>query len=141
MEAVRHGLFKSAQMGDYENAEKYFGNGCLKAADALQSKFFPKESDLEMAPKAKVFMPILKVFFGRRRGVPTHPGMMDMYAMELIQLAHHHPELQALLTTDLTDQDVMERKNIPDMDTFLALRSALVEAGASQHLLNYMGIR
>ena len=141
VEAVRHGLFQSAQLGDYEEAEKYFGNGCLKAADALQPKFFPKESDLVIAPKAKVFMPLLKVFFGGRRGMPTHPGMMDMYATELIQLAHHNPELQVLLTTDLTEQDVIERKNIPDMDTFLALRSALVEAGASKHLLNYMGIR
>lgn len=141
VEAVRHGLFKSAYLGGFEEAKKYFGNGCLKAADALDSKFFPKESDLIKAPEANVFMPILKVFFGGRRGMPIHPGMVDMYATELIQLAHHNPELQAILNSNMTDEDVRERKNMPDMDVFIELRSALVEAGASKHLLNYMGVR
>lgn len=141
VEAVRHGLFKSASLEGFAEAEKYFGNGCLKAKDALSAKYFPKDSDLKKAVEAQVFMPILKVFFGGRRGAPVHPGKLDMYASELIQLATNNPELQELLTADLTFEDVEKRQNIPAQEIFMELRFALQDVGASEHLLQFMGLK
>lgn len=141
VEAVRHGLFESAELGDFAEAKKYFGNGCLKAAEALKTKYFPKESELKKARAAQVFMPIFKVFFGGRRGAPVHEGKLEMYATEMIQLAAENPELQGLLTMDLTFEDVEKRQNIPDQEKFMELRFALRDVGASQHLLQFMGLK
>lgn len=141
VEAVRHALFNSADKTAFAESEKYFGNGCLKAAEALKAKYFPKGSDLKKAVEASVFIPFLKVFFGGRRKIMIYPGKEEMFATELMQLAHRRPELQELLTFDLSMKDVEKRKNLPPQELLMELRFALNEAGASSQLKQFMGLR
>ncbi len=141
VEAVRHALFNSADSTAFAESEKYFGNGCLKAAEALKPKYFPKGSELKKAVEASVFIPFLKVLFGGRRSIMNYPGKEEMFATELMQLAHHHPQLQELLTFDLSMKDVEKRENLPPQELLMNLRFALNEVGASSHLKQFMGLR
>ena len=138
VEAVRHALFNSAEK-NFENYEKFYGNGALKAADALDPKWFPKESDLNMTERATLFMPLIELFFGSRKAAGGSPIQEEMLMTELLQLAHLEPDLQKLLTLDVSKEDVLERKNLPQTDELMELRFAVKQTNCSRQLKEAMG--
>ncbi|WP_372367414.1 S8 family serine peptidase [Candidatus Uabimicrobium sp. HlEnr_7] len=90
--AVRHALFSSARK-DHKDSEKYFGNGTLRAADAL--KVAPK-LDKNPVPKDEVYLPYLSVFYGWETF--DQPAInKDMITIEMAQLEQSNPNLRKLL--------------------------------------------
>jgi hypothetical protein len=139
-EAVRYGLFNSANknLPDYE---KFYGNGALRAADALDPKWFPKDSDLKMSEPADLFLPFLELFFGGQRGAPADALREEMYATELLQLAHTNPDLQKLLTVDVTEKDLQTGENLPDNELLWELRRAIKQSDCSEKLKQFLGLQ
>lgn len=88
--AVRNALFTSARK-DMPNAKKYFGNGTIRAADAL--KITPK-IDTKPIAKDSVYLPYLSVLLGWER---IDTSKKDMIQIELAQLEQGNPELRILL--------------------------------------------
>lgn len=104
VEAVRQALFQSAAKGaaDFTEWQKYYGNGILRALDALQIGV-PADADLTPAPKAKVspfgVVEIVASFFKNRkssRAIEIQPDDTQL-ALELMQLLQSDPDLFDLL--------------------------------------------
>ncbi len=85
--AVRHALFSAANK-DFPNSKKYFGNGVLRASDAL--KVEPKIDTTPIA-QDKVSSPYLSVLFGWETLSSTLN--QEMIEMELLRLEQGNPEL------------------------------------------------
>lgn len=96
VEAIRYALYKSASktakpIGSFK---KSFGNGVLKAFDALS---VPVNTDVSKTPPDTVpLFPILATIF---KAAPTaQPGnKLTMFNTELTQLVYYYPELAAIL--------------------------------------------
>jgi hypothetical protein len=85
--AVRHALFTSARK-DVKDCFKYYGNGIVRAADAL--KIAPK-LDSQPLDKDEVSFPIWTILFGRNR---VSVAKEQMFAVELLRLEHNSRVLQ-----------------------------------------------
>ena len=110
VEAVRHALFGSAAKADvFAEYEKYYGNGILRAFDALQTGV-ADESELEKSEEAESsyfgIVELIGSFFKRRRlfrsdGVKPAP---EALAIELMHLLQTDPQFYELFSTlDLND--------------------------------------
>lgn len=112
VEAVRQALFQSAAKADaFEEWQKYYGNGILRALDALQIGV-PSDAELIPAPKAKVsplgVVEIVASFFKNRkstRAIEIQPDDTQL-ALELIQLLQSDPNLFDLLERLDEDEDL-----------------------------------
>ena len=88
--AVRHALFSTARK-DLPNSQKYFGNGTIRAADALQVAPKLDEKPLE---KDSVYLPYLSLLLGWET---IDTSAKEMIEIELAQLEQGNPELRKLL--------------------------------------------
>ena len=89
---MRHALFSSARK-DLVDSKKYYGNGTLKAADALQVK--PK-TDTNPIPEDEVYLPYLSLFYGWET-IDGNDINKDMVAIEMAQLEQGNPDLRKFL--------------------------------------------
>lgn len=138
VEAVRHGLFNSADKS-VSGWDKYYGNGALRAADALDEKWFPKAGDLKMSKPANLFLPFIELFFGSRKALGQEI-QEEMFATELLQLAHLNYDLQEILTMDVSEKDVKSGTNVPSAEQMWQLRNALKGVECSESLKAYIGL-
>ena len=99
VEAVRHALFKTAEKKFPTEAvsKEYFGNGLLRAADAL--KHVPAEKDLEKQPEDEVSFPFFRILLGWEE---PNDGRQRMYEVEALNLALESKTF-SMLTLDKTD--------------------------------------
>ena len=109
VEAVRHALFESAEKKLPTKAEskEYFGNGLLRAANALRCR--PSEKDLQQQPEDEVSFPLLRILLGW--GEPNE-GRQRMYEVEALNLVLESKTLSALAvdTTDVYFKMISRRK-------------------------------
>ncbi|MEZ4943630.1 MAG: S8 family serine peptidase [Saprospiraceae bacterium] len=88
VEAVREALFRTADKG-FPEAEKYYGNGILRAMDALQYGI-PDITDDMLAGEAKSSLfglgETLRLFLHRRRAEMPGPVLQQTLALELQHL-------------------------------------------------------
>ena len=141
VEAVRHALFQSAKK--VKKYEKYYGNGIMKANDALD--ILPKKSDLKMSGKANVvftgFTELFKLFFKTKSGLQEVsqplPENMNMYMVELVQVIHQEPALQHFCEVDFDDFEavlkVFNKKNMKLLKSVIDKSSI-----ASSHLKKFV---
>lgn len=113
VEAIRNALYKSAQKrvnNEYNsNFVEYFGNGIIKANDALNYSV-PKPLDLKKTEEDKVpLFPILNTIF---KSKPNEKQLIqkDMFNTELAQLVYSHPELSSLIDDDKRDFEKISLK-------------------------------
>lgn len=110
VEAVRYALFSSAARGElFADWEKYYGNGIVKAFDALQAGV-ADESKLEQSPEAGSSLfgvfELVGSFFKNRQlfrseGIKPTP---EALATELLHLLQTDPQFYKLFATlDLSD--------------------------------------
>ncbi len=113
VEAVRHALYKSAYRG-FPEWEKYYGNGILRAYDALQAGV-ADESELQLSPSAESslfgIVETIGAFFKRRKlfrsNAPCPPP--NALGLELLHLLQTDPQFFELFSTlDLDDPAAME---------------------------------
>lgn len=114
VEAVRNALYASANR-DFAEWEKYYGNGILRAYDALQVPV-ADESKLEKAPSAESSLfgvvETIGSFFKRRKlfrsTTPKPPE--EAVAMELVHLLQTDPQFfETFSTLDLSDPAAVEK--------------------------------
>jgi subtilisin family serine protease len=102
VEALRWALFNTADKS-YPAYQKYYGNGIVRAFDALDAFDFSKVGSLSPSKPAKVgitgFVDFLSGWF-RGRGVGVAPidaskedGLKEMLSVEMIQLINRDPKL------------------------------------------------
>lgn len=110
VEAVKHALFQAADKNTYEEWEKYYGNGILKATKALRIP--PDESKLEKAKKAKSslhgILDFLRILLGLKSNLIKEEELNEneMFATEILQHLHTIPELYEYL--DIGEKDESE---------------------------------
>ncbi|WP_343702376.1 S8 family serine peptidase [Chitinophaga sp.] len=113
VEAVRHALYRSASR-QFPEWEKYYGNGILRAYDALGIGV-ADEAELSPAPSAESslfgIVETIGSFFKRRKlfrsNAPAPPA--DALAMELLHLLQTDPQFFELFSTlDLQNKAAME---------------------------------
>lgn len=85
--AVRHALFSSAAK-NFKDSEKFYGNGVLRAANALN---VPPRLDSKPIDKDDVSFPIWDVLFGGRDSRHNH-----LYEVEMLRLEHNSPTIQGI---------------------------------------------
>ena len=117
VEAIRHALFSSARKeinGHKGEYRKYYGNGILQAAVALQVPV-AAPGTLAKQPEDKVSFPLLKVIFGLRAIEDENYREDEMLETELMQLVISDPELQSILDDeekDIESLDVQDQLRI-----------------------------
>ena len=98
VEAARNAIFNSAGK-TYPPYRKYYGNGIIRAFDALTAFDFTKVDELQPSAKAKVGFTGLGDFISgwfRGRSVASTPKddvLKEMVSLELLQLMHRDPNL------------------------------------------------
>ena len=89
VEAVRNALFSTGER-HYEDYQKYFGNGSVKAKAALD---VAPAQNLTMTPPDSVFLPILKEVIG----IGIAPAQEEMFHVEACQLLQTSEALSRVL--------------------------------------------
>lgn len=126
--AVRHALFSSARK-DLKDCFKYYGNGVLKAADAL--KVSPK-LDSKPIEKDEVSFPIWTILFGRSR---VDAASQQMFAVELLRLEHNSRVLQQTFAAIRTSGQATSEQKQTVRDT---INNTGYASQALRNLLNEM---
>ena len=90
--AVRHALFSSARK-DLANSRKYYGNGVLQTAKALQ---VAPQLDSQPLEKDEVSFPIWTILFGSERSPSA--AVRQMISVELLRLEHNSLVLQRIFS-------------------------------------------
>lgn len=125
VEAVREALFQTAKMPGNEPQSRWFGNGVLQAASALNVA--PAEiAELRRQDRDKVSFPILRVLFGLGAAAPDE-ATLQMLELEAIQLTQRSPEVAELLG----DLDPGELEPDSAVDTRRVLEAIADQAEAS----------
>ncbi|MDO5971044.1 S8 family serine peptidase [Flavivirga aquimarina] len=109
VEAVKYALFNSADKS-YEKHKKYYGQGILKANDALN--IFPDWKILRKSKKAKCSLNGILDLLGimlRLKG-NQNESEEEMYATEILQLLHTEPDLHNYLKIDEDEKWSQKRK-------------------------------
>jgi|AGTN01.3.fsa_nt_gi Subtilisin-like serine proteases len=127
VEAVRHALFSSADKSLPES-EKYYGNGVLRALDALGVKPL-KAKKLVQSPPDDVNFPLLTKLSGWEELETARAQMYEVEACQLYastaKLQDLYPELEDGITGDATVEDVVSNMcDLPNIS--LTLRSFLL---------------
>lgn len=110
VEAIRNALFSSAaHSGSPQEGKSYincFGNGILKAHDALEVPVKTVQSPTETAKVP--WFPILNTLF---KAIPNQEEniKMEMYNMELAQLVFQYPELRKIIDNDEKPYDEVSK--------------------------------
>ncbi len=125
VEATRFALFSSARK-NVPNREKFFGNGLLRAANALEVSF---RGDLPMMEPDEVSFPWLRLL-SVLENAPSEPAGEDlMFEVEALQLFLQSPEMEAIVggadphSDEITD--VQRRRLIDAMKVSPASSKAL----------------
>lgn len=118
VEAVRHALFSSADKSLADN-QKYYGNGVLKALDALSVKP-PAAKKLVRTAEDDVAFPLLTRLSGWQDLEPARAAMYECEAAQLYastaRLQDLYPELEDGITGDATLEDVVSTMcDLPDI--------------------------
>lgn len=99
VEAARNAIFGSADKA-YPSYRKYYGNGIIRAFDALTAFDFDTVDSLQASEKAKVGFTGLADFVSgwfRNRSSKASPAkdevLKEMVSLELLQLMHRDPDL------------------------------------------------
>jgi len=102
VEAVKFALFNSADKKTYDQWEKYYGQGILKANEALN--IFPDFAKLRKAKEAKTSLNGILDLLGilvRVKSTSHQPTkqlvLNEMYTTEIMQLLHTNPNLHQFL--------------------------------------------
>ncbi len=134
VEIVKLALFKSADNSNPSN-RKYFGNGLLKAAHALD--FHPDElvKEIKKAAPAMDEGGFFKKLFGlfRRRGIDDtaiNEQLGNMMQTEVLQLLHLEPALHPLLAYNLNN----DANQLSDADLQLLYQTIATSPYASDFL-------
>jgi hypothetical protein len=108
VEGVRNALFQSADRSPLAG-KKFFGNGLLRARQALDVPFDPM---LPRAPFAEVSFPWLRLLGGLEAAAPTSAlgGRQRMYEIEALQLYMSTPRLHALTGGADPHRDQLDRR-------------------------------
>ncbi|MCC6410711.1 MAG: S8 family serine peptidase [Saprospiraceae bacterium] len=141
VEVVKKALFDSAAKD--KQYKKYFGNGILRAMNALDEKYSAKvllKTIDKPAPEAKT-QGFFKNLFGlyKRRGAAPDPMrelFKEMMQTELIQLLHRDPALYRFLEYDLTDES-FELEETEKQELIAAVLNSTL---ASQHLKSNLSL-
>ncbi len=141
VEAIRNALFKSALKkvnNQYDDDfTEYFGNGILKANDALKIAV-PSAASLKKTDEDRVpWFPILNTIF-KAKPSPKQNIKLEMFNTELSQLVFYHPELQKLIDDDKKDYEKVSKKKwkkfkdavISNPSTSVILRKYLEETSS-----------
>ena len=101
VEAVRHALFETAEkkLPTLTESKKYFGNGLLRAADALQ--YLPPKKALQKRPEDEVSFPFLRILLGWDE---PNAGRQRMYEVEALNLVLESKTFSPL-AVDKADDD------------------------------------
>lgn len=113
VEAIRNALYKSAlkKVGNRydDDFTEYFGNGIIKANDALKIPV-PAAASLKKTDEDKVpWFPILNTIF-KAKPNPQQTIRLEMFNTELAQLVFNNPELQKLIDDDRKEYEKVSRK-------------------------------
>lgn len=113
VEAIRNALYKSAlkKVNNEYDADfvEYFGNGIIKANDALQIPV-PAFSSLKKTEEDEVpWFPILSTIF-KAKPNPQQSIRLDMFNTELAQMVYSHLELSKLVDNDKKDYEKVGQK-------------------------------
>ncbi len=116
-EIVRQALFRSADKSTQYN--HVYGNGLLRATDALGSDFEP-EKMVDFIEEAKiaevsggVFRRLFRIFSNRALNANQH--LEEMLSLELFQLLHRDSKLNKYLESVSTSADIMNYGNLPQL--------------------------
>jgi hypothetical protein len=131
VEATRWALFVSADKSRPESA-MYFGNGLLRAADALGKS--PEKSELKKRPEDEVIFPFWRILFGL--GEPKE-GEERMYEVEALNIVMRSPAL-AGYTDDFLDY---RSENITEGDRYTAAKKIYEDKRASKALKTYLEVK
>ncbi len=126
VEAVRRALFRSAGKS-YPGYKTFYGNGTLKAFDALENFNLDTELDtLKPAPEAKVsfggFFQFAGQWFRSRteadeqlKTLSDDKGLQDMIELEIVQLLYRDPELyEYSAVIDFEDEEGLDFLHDPE---------------------------
>jgi hypothetical protein len=134
VEAVRRALFSTAQKHNVKNFFEFYGNGWLKAKDAL-GVAPAKSADLKKTRRDTAELPILRVLLGL--GVEgTVPAEQQMAELEALQLLQKSKTLEDILPDPGLDPTQMAPKEVQRF--FEAL---VEEPGVSETLKDVVGRR
>ena len=134
VEAIRNALFHSAYKRNVngDNMKLYFGNGVLKANDALAIGV--KDYPLVKQPEDEVRFPLFKMLFGRSfKGNHEDEIFNQMIEVEMLQIAESSAVLQKMLNTvnyNFTLLSEAEKNNFLD--------EVLRQSSASNTLKKYL---
>ncbi|MBU2938528.1 S8/S53 family peptidase [Lacinutrix sp. C3R15] len=104
VEAVKYALYTSADKTTYNQWEKYYGKGILKAAQALNE--FPDFNTLERAKKARATLNGIADFLGIMLRLKDDSMSKEeeitreMFSTEILQELHNNPDLHKYLDTE-----------------------------------------
>jgi subtilisin family serine protease len=134
VEAIRYALYKRAsQNGTPDDSfKKSFGNGIIKAFDALQE---PVKIINEKTPEDKIpLFPILTTIFKAVPKSNAQPGnRIMMFNTELAQLVFYYPELDQLIGNEEKSYDKVSKKE------WQLFKDAVIQhPGASLTLKKYL---
>lgn len=118
VEAIRHALFLSARKhihGTGLDYREYYGNGILRALDALRIEV-PDAKILKKQGMDSVLFPFFRLVFGLRRELSEEEKHeMEMLETELSQIVLSDPDIQKLLEPvddDVTDLTPAQRAEL-----------------------------
>lgn len=141
VEVVKKALFESADCE--KQYEEYFGNGILRAKDALHEDFDAAKllkTIKDKAPEAKTKGFFNNLFSLYKRSIGGADKMLEMIRemlqTELMQLMHRDPALYRFLEYDLTDETVELEENEKQELIAAVLNSRL----ASDHLKSNLSL-
>jgi hypothetical protein len=126
VEAARVALFQSADKSRPESTA-YFGNGILRAADALQ--IVPNVAALKMMPEDEVSFPLFRILLGLDE--PSQ-GEEKMYEVEALNIALRSPDL-----VKYTD-DIEDKANLSAKEQIDVIRRIHDDKRASTALKRYL---
>lgn len=112
VESVRKALFDAAEKGQ-PNSQKFYGNGILRANDALQS---PPPSQVVKEPEDKVSFFSLGVLFGAASLPNSSTATREMLSMEALQTVERSSQLQDMLGDG--EGDLPDAMNAAEMREF-----------------------
>jgi hypothetical protein len=126
-EAARQALFQSGGR-TYPGFKKYYGNGSLKASDALDLSEQILSSELKPADEASVKFLGLTGFVGQWfRAMPTEiaeqspadESFQEMVSLEILQILYKDPELFSYTNSLDFEKDDSFLKNKAAKDVFI----------------------
>jgi hypothetical protein len=108
VEAIRQALFSTASKTvnsppDENDYRKYFGNGILRASDALKITVPKKGNNLIKAKNADIgWFPILSTIFRsvESAAITPDPQRLNMLNIEMAQISYHNAEMNKLMNND-----------------------------------------